>query len=244
MNSQTAPGSGEMFDAIAHRYDLLNRLISFGTDRLWRRRLVKSVPAARNGRVLDLATGTADVAIALAHRYPEAEVVGLDPSRGMLAIGQQKVERHGITDRVGLVVGDAQELPFSDGEFDAVTMSFGIRNVSDRQKALREIARVTRVGGEVAILELGEPRKGLFAPLARFHVHRVVPFIGGLLSVSREYRYLQRSIAEFPEPDRFVIDMSQAGLPGASVRRMGFGSAHLFTAQIELDCRPGTRYDS
>ncbi len=213
-----------MFDGIAPRYDLLNRLISFGLDRSWRRALVSSLGGA--SRVLDVATGTGDVALEIVRTHPESRVVGLDPSPGMLAVARRKVAAHG--ERIRLVEGDATALPFADGAFDASCIAFGIRNVPDRDAGLREMARVTRPGGVVAVLELGEPREGPLAPFARLHVHHVVPRVGAWLSGSGEYRYLQSSVGAFPPAEAFGRQMSQAGLEAVDVRRLHFGAAHLY----------------
>jgi demethylmenaquinone methyltransferase/2-methoxy-6-polyprenyl-1,4-benzoquinol methylase len=223
--AQTRDGSGAMFDGIAPRYDLLNRLMSLGMDHGWRRKLVDAL-GPRPLELLDLATGTGDVALALARRYPAARVVGLDPSPGMLHAGVPKLaESEG---RVTLVQGDAQVLPFRDGRFDGACISFGIRNVPDRQAALREMARVTRPGCPVAILELGEPQEGLLAPFARMHIRHVVPTLGALISGAREYRYLAKSVAAFPPPDAFAALMREAGLQDVSWTPLNFGVVHLY----------------
>ena len=183
-------GSGAMFDGIAARYDLVNRVISLGIDQSWRKKTVAALSLAPGHRVLDLATGTADLAIQVAQTEPSVSVVGLDPSSKMLEVGRVKVTRAELDARVELVQGDAQALPFDTHSFDSVCIAFGIRNVPDRGKALREMARVTRPGGRIAILELSEPRGGLLGALARFHIHVVVPYVGALLSGVKEYQYL------------------------------------------------------
>ncbi|HJK94412.1 MAG TPA: bifunctional demethylmenaquinone methyltransferase/2-methoxy-6-polyprenyl-1,4-benzoquinol methylase UbiE [Polyangiaceae bacterium LLY-WYZ-15_(1-7)] len=223
-------GSGAMFDGIAHRYDFLNRVLSMGIDHSWRRKTVRALGEA--DRVLDLATGTADLAIAVAKTRREAEVVGLDPSANMLAVGDQKLERRGLDGRVRLEVGDAQALPYEDDAFDGCCMAFGIRNVPDRAAALREMARVVRPGGRVAILELNEPRRGLLSGLARFWIRKVVPRLGALLSGSREYRYLQESIAAFPPPEEFAALMESCGLEMREVQRLTFGVCCLYVAEV------------
>lgn len=223
-------GSGAMFDAIAPRYDLLNRIISLGIDQRWRRRTVASLALQPGGRVLDLATGTGDLALLVARTHPEVTVVGLDPSANMLAVGARKVTAAGLDARVSLVQGDAQALPFEGDRFDGACMAFGIRNVPDRSAALREIARVVRPGGRVAILELSEPRSGILGPLARFHIHSVVPALGAVLSGAKEYRYLQRSIAAFPPPEQFAEQMRGAGLDVLSVEPLTFGVCCLYVA--------------
>lgn len=233
MDAQTslAPnGSGAMFDAIAHRYDLLNRIISLGVDQRWRRRCVGSLaldPDAE-GTILDLATGTADLAMMSAKRWPSAKVIGTDPSANMLEVGRGKI---GAFDgRVELRQGDAMAIELPDDSVDATTIAFGIRNVPDRPQALREMARVTKPGGRVAILELADPRPGLLGAFARFHVHHVVPTLGAWLSGKREYRYLARSIAAFPTAEEFSAVMEDNGLEVLEAIPMTFGACVLFVA--------------
>ena len=227
---QKMDGSGAMFDAIAHRYDLVNRVVSFGIDKRWRRKTIAALELAAGDRVLDLATGTADLAIAVARSCDGVEVIGIDPSAGMLSVGAHKVGRAGLSDRIALLAGDAQALDLADGSVDAVCMGFGIRNVPDRAQALREIARVTRRGGRVAILELSEPRSGILGPLARFHVHTLVPRIGSWLSRAPQYRYLEKSIAKFPAPAQFAATMEANGLTVLRVAPLTFGVCCLFVA--------------
>jgi demethylmenaquinone methyltransferase/2-methoxy-6-polyprenyl-1,4-benzoquinol methylase len=228
-----------MFDRIARRYDLLNRLMSFGLDERWRRLLVKNLfdeearsrAANKEGyAILDVATGTADVALAIAAAYPTAHVTGLDPSREMLAVGHVKVTKLGLVERVTLTEGDAQALPYKDGQFAASCISFGIRNVPDRMLGLRELARVTQRGGRVVVLELNEP-EGLLAPFAKLHVHHIVPWLGAWLSGAKEYRYLQESIEAFPSPAVFAGMMETAGLRVETAIPLAFGSAHLYVAR-------------
>lgn len=221
-----------MFDAIASRYDLVNRIISLGMDQGWRRRTVDSLGlSSRPGRVLDLATGTADLALLIAKRAPQAQVVGSDPSENMLAVGREKVARSAFAGRIQLEAGDAQELPYPDASFDGITIAFGIRNVPDRQRALREMARVCKPGGRVAILELSEPGPGLLGSCARFHVHHIVPWVGSILSGAKEYRYLQKSIAAFPTASEFASTMERSGLAMVEVVPFIFGVAHLYVAE-------------
>lgn len=222
------PGSGAMFDGIAPRYDLLNRLLSLGLDRGWRRKTVRALALQPGARVLDLATGTADVAMAIARACPGAHVLGVDPSLGMLEVGRRKIADAGLAEQVSLQAGDAQALALEDDAFDGACIAFGIRNVPDRARALAEMARVTRPGGRVAILELSEPRRGLLAPLARFHIRRLVPRLGALLSGSREYRYLQSSIAAFPPPEDFADLMRAAGMDVLAVTPLSLGVCHLY----------------
>lgn len=224
-------GSGAMFDGIAARYDLVNRVISLGIDQSWRRKTVQALALGAGHRVLDLATGTADLAIQVARTEASVSVVGLDPSSKMLQVGREKVARSALEARIEFVQGDAQALPFEAQSFDSLCMAFGIRNVPDRAQALREMARVTRPGGRIAILELSEPRSGLLGALARFHIHTVVPYVGALLSGVKEYQYLQRSIAAFPPAQEFASLMRASNLNVLAVHALTFGVCHLYVAE-------------
>lgn len=220
-----------MFDAIAARYDLLNRLLSLGIDQIWRHSTAEELGIRGPGKVLDIATGTGDLALLIATKFPLVTVEAVDPSAKMLEVARTKVAARGLVDRIRLELGTAETLQYPDRHFDAVSIAFGIRNVPDRAQALAEMARVTRTGGRIAILELSEPRTGLLGPLARFHVHTVVPWLGGLLSGSREYRYLQRSIAAFPPPSEFSGTMENAGIHVLRVVPLTFGVCHLYVGE-------------
>lgn len=224
-------GSGQMFDGIAERYDLVNRVISLGIDMRWRRRAVRALALRKDARVLDVATGTADLAILTARAEPTATLVGIDPSERMLDIGREKVERAGLSSRIELRTGDAESLPFDDASFDAVSIAFGIRNVPDRDRALGEMARVTRPGGRIVVLELSEPPAGLMGPIARFHMHTLVPYVGGLISGASEYKYLVSSIAAFPPADEFGRKMERAGMRLLEADPLTFGVCHLYVAE-------------
>jgi demethylmenaquinone methyltransferase/2-methoxy-6-polyprenyl-1,4-benzoquinol methylase len=218
-----------MFDGIAARYDLLNRLISLGIDQRWRAQTVRALELKPDAKVLDLATGTGDLALRIVRDAPTAFVTGLDPSREMLRVFEKKVAAADVGARVRIQFGEAESLPFENASFDAITMAFGIRNVPDRPAALREMARVLRPGGRVAILELSEPR-GPLSAAARFHVHQFVPRLGAWLSGAREYAYLQRSIAAFPAPEVFADTMRASGLQVLAVQPMTFGAVCLYVA--------------
>ena len=221
-------GSGAMFDAIARRYDLLNRLMTFGIDTRWRRRAIQLLAMQPGARVLDLATGTGDLALAAARAIPDAHLVGVDPSAGMLAVGIDKVRAAGLAQRIEMRQGDAQHLEFADASFDGVTMGFGIRNVPDRSQALREMRRVLRPGGRVVLLEASEPGPGLLGWGARVHLRVIVPRLGALVGGAPEYRYLQESIANFPPPPVFADRMREAGFTVETVQPLLFGVAHLY----------------
>ncbi len=226
-------GSGAMFDGIAGRYDLLNRVISFGIDRGWRKKAAQALALTEGaGSVLDVASGTGDLAFAVREAWPHAGVVGVDPSTKMLEIAAQKAEARGLSQVLRFEVAEAEALPFDDGVFDGVTIAFGIRNVVDRPRGLAEMRRVTRRGGRVVVLELSEPQGGVMSSLARVHVHHVVPFVGGLLSGRKEYGYLQASIAAFPPPDAFAKMMEQAGLADVRAEPLTMGVAHLYVGVV------------
>ena len=229
--SDGVDGSGRMFDGIARRYDLLNRINSLGMDQGWRRRLVESLELAPGHRVLDLATGTADLPLAFVTAESAIEVVGLDPSVGMLDVGRDKVDRAGKKSQVQLVEGDAQALPFEDNSFDRISMSFGIRNVPDRAQALREMARVLRPGGRLAILELSQPDNGVMGLMAKLHMQYFVPLMGSLISGAQEYKYLRVSIEAFPEPHAFAKMVESEGLTIRKVRPLTFGACVLYVAE-------------
>jgi demethylmenaquinone methyltransferase/2-methoxy-6-polyprenyl-1,4-benzoquinol methylase len=225
-------GSGTMFDRIARRYDLLNRVNSLGMDKGWRRQTVRSLGLEAGHRVLDLATGTADLPLEILRQAPGCTVTGLDPSAGMLEVGREKVAAAGLEGQVTLVEGDAQALPFEAGSFERITMAFGIRNVPDRALALREMVRVLTPGGRAGILELSEPKKGLMAPFARLHIHHVVPLMGAAVSGSKEYRYLQTSIEAFPPPDEFAALMEASGFASVRITPFAFGACVLYLGEV------------
>jgi demethylmenaquinone methyltransferase/2-methoxy-6-polyprenyl-1,4-benzoquinol methylase len=221
-------GSGAMFDAIAGRYDFVNRVLSLGLDQGWRRRAVDAMRLGAGSVAIDLATGTGDLALLAKQRHPGAIVRGIDPSPKMLAIARDKARAAGAD--VRFVEGDAQALDVAGGEASAVSIAFGIRNVPDRARALREMARITRPGGRVVVLELTEPAQRTLGRVARLYVHEIVPHVGGALSGVDEYAYLQRSIAAFPPADRFAETMREAGLDVLSVEPLTFGVVTLFVA--------------
>lgn len=204
-----------MFASIAPTYDLLNRTLSMGVDRLWRREAVALALAHDPKRILDIATGTADFAIELKQAAPDAEVVGSDFVPEMLEIGREKVKARALDIR--LEQGDALKLPYPDGSFDVVTCSFGFRNFADYAQGLAEMWRVLTPGGRAVILEFPPPKKDVFGRLFRFYFQQVLPRVGGLISGNREaYTYLPESTLAFPEPERL------AGL----MRATGFRTRH------------------
>jgi len=221
-----------MFDAIAGRYDLLNHLLSAGIDRRWRRRAIRSLHLTGTERVLDLCTGTADLAIAAARAAPgAARVVGVDFAGAMLRVGHEKLQRERLGGRVTLVRGDATRLPIADASVDAVTIAFGIRNVDQVAVACREVRRVLRRGGRLAILEFAVPTTPGVSAVYLWYLHQVLPRIGRAVSRHHAaYGYLPASIGAFSTPDEFVTILRQAGFSAISPNRLTFGSVILYTA--------------
>jgi len=212
-----------MFAAIAPRYDLLNRLLSFRRDVAWRRAAAAEAALPLHGAALDLCTGTADLALEVARQYPGARsIVGVDLCEPMLRLGRRKVAGH--EHRVRLATGAAEALPFGTGTFDAVLVAFGIRNVTDRAAALAEVRRVLRPGGRAIVLEFFQPRGTLFAALYRFYSQALLPRIGGWISGNAEaYAYLPASVEAFPEPAAFAEALRAAGFSGVRWRALTGG---------------------
>jgi demethylmenaquinone methyltransferase/2-methoxy-6-polyprenyl-1,4-benzoquinol methylase len=202
-----------MFAGIAPRYDLLNRLLSVGRDRYWRRMAAAEARLARGGLALDVCTGTADLAIELARQFPSAKsVVGVDFCLPMLRLGADKVTRVGLSHRIRLHAGSAERLPFDAGTFDAATVAFGIRNLSDRRRGLAELNRVLRAGGVAVVLEFATPEGPVFGRLYRVYFHRLLPWLGGLVSGDRQaYTYLPASVSIFPSPRELAELMEEVG---------------------------------
>jgi len=228
--SDKGRGIRDMFDAIAPRYDLLNRLLSFGIDRRWRRYAVGLLQVPQDGLVLDIATGTGDVALEVAGRTPTSvRIVGADFTQGMLVHGLAKIGQSHHAGRIELVNAPCEQLPFGDARFDAVTIAFGIRNVVDRDAGLREMCRVLRPGGRVVILEFSNPKSRLFKAVYDFYFHRVLPMIGGLISRRSAYQYLPESVQAFPPRDTFMQMMTTAGFREVGCTDLTGGIATVYT---------------
>ncbi len=227
--SEKGRGVRAMFDAIAPRYDLLNRLLSFGIDRRWRTFAVRQLRIPAGGWVLDVATGTGDVALEVAAQTPSTvRIVGADFTQGMLVHGLAKVLRSPYRDRIVLVNAPCEALPHPDAVFDGVTIAFGIRNVVDRSAGLREMHRVLRPGGRVVILEFSNPRSRLFKGLYYFYFRRLLPLIGGLLSQRSAYQYLPDSVLEFPDQKQFKELMTAEGFGQLQHFDLTFGIATVY----------------
>jgi demethylmenaquinone methyltransferase / 2-methoxy-6-polyprenyl-1,4-benzoquinol methylase len=223
-----------MFDAIARRYDTLNHVLSAGLDTQWRRRLVRALDLADGDRVLDVCTGTADLALGAARsgRARVRQVVGVDFSGAMLEIGHAKVARAELGSRVQLVRGDATHLPVATASFDAAMIAFGIRNVVDTHAALTELHRALRPQGRLAILEFGLPKDRRLGALYRSYFRHILPRIGRLVSRHTDaYTYLPASVSEFPSGDAFSAHLRDAGFSSVRHVSMAMGAVYLYLAQ-------------
>jgi len=218
-----------MFSAIAPRYDFLNRLLSLGRDRSWRREAVGRIGPAGGGRHLDVATGTADVALEILRQKGDlSRVVGSDISLKMMRIGQSKAARAVKEGRMAFVCAPGESLPFRDGAFDSAFIAFGIRNVVDRERGLSEMCRVVRPGGRVVVLEFSKPDGALFGILYHLYFTRVLPRIGAFFSKGSAYAYLPRSVQTFPSPPVFADMMRAAGCSSVDSRPLTFGIVTLY----------------
>jgi len=216
-----------MFDRIAGRYDLLNRLLSAGTDVRWRRACVDLLELRGPARLLDLATGTADLLVEALQRDASHRGIGVDLSEQMLRRGAAKLRRRGLESRAGLAAGDAESLPLPSASFDAATIGFGIRNVGDQSAALAELRRVLRPGGRLVVLEFSVP-PGWRGELYRRYFHRILPRIGALVSGdAAAYSYLPASVECFPAPEAFAALMERAGFIAVRWRLLTGGIACL-----------------
>lgn len=230
-----APGKKEavaaMFDDIAPRYDLLNRMLSFGIDQQWRQKAVELLKEDRPRRILDVATGTGDLAIKALEVDP-AKIVGVDISEEMLERGREKIEERDLGDRITLQAGDAEKLPFSDSQFDAALVAFGVRNFEDLGRGLREIRRVLSPGGRLVILEFSQPHAFPINHLYRFYSHVILPAVGRLVSKNEDaYRYLPASVDVFPSGEQFLDRLRESGYVDVETLPLTFGIASLYSAR-------------
>jgi demethylmenaquinone methyltransferase/2-methoxy-6-polyprenyl-1,4-benzoquinol methylase len=218
-----------MFNDIAPKYDLLNHVLSMGIDKLWRKKVRKQLAEIKPERILDIATGTGDLAIELARLNPK-EIIGADIAVDMLKVGEKKIQKKGLDKIIKLEQGDAENMKFETGYFDAVTVAFGVRNYENLLKGLKEMHRVLRPGGKVAILEFSKPSAFPVKNLYNFYFKNILPNIGKKVSKNDEaYTYLPESVQQFPEGRNFMKVMKEAGFTQISQERLTFGIATLYT---------------
>ncbi len=224
---------GSMFDRIAATYDFLNHTLSLGLDIQWRNRAVRSLPARKNDLVLDVATGTGDLAFALLRARPKARIVGVDLARNMLRIAREKRRRQGIAERCySVLAGDALQLPFSDNRFDALMIAYGIRNVPDMGRALKEFHRVLKPGGHLLVLEFSLPRLPLLRNAYIFYFEKILPRLGGFVSGDSEaYAYLPASVGAFVTPEELQALTETHGFHHVLTRLLTGGVTYFLLAR-------------
>ncbi len=221
----------DMFDNIAPAYDFMNRAMTFGIDRLWRRRAVGMLRRHGARRILDVATGTADLALLMARMLPQSAVTGVDLSEGMIAVGRRKVDEAGLGSRICLQCADCLALPFPDASFDAVTVAYGVRNFESLAAGYAEMARVLRPGGRLCVIELSTPRSPLVRPLYNLYTRHIIPAVGRLVAHdTRAYAYLPESIAAVPQGDDMLALMRRARLTQTKCHPLTFGTCSIYTA--------------
>ncbi|MCU0442618.1 MAG: bifunctional demethylmenaquinone methyltransferase/2-methoxy-6-polyprenyl-1,4-benzoquinol methylase UbiE [Bacteroidia bacterium] len=220
----------QMFDSIAPRYDLLNRLLSLGIDKGWRKKAIQSLASTQPKYILDVATGTADLAIAALALNP-TKITGVDISELMLSVGRTKISKQNLDPRIELLRADSEALPFESHTFDAVTVAFGVRNFENLQKGLDEMYRVLKPGGRIAVLEFSTPQSFPTKQLYLFYFKYILPLWGGLISKNKEaYTYLPESVKHFPEGSQFLAYVNRSGFTQANVQPLTFGICSLYTA--------------
>jgi demethylmenaquinone methyltransferase/2-methoxy-6-polyprenyl-1,4-benzoquinol methylase len=220
----------EMFDRIAFRYDFLNHFLSLGIDKIWRKRAIRQLPDHRPLYVLDVATGTGDLALD-ALSSPQINIIGIDISSGMLKLADEKIIKRKLQERFRVELGDSENLHFSDNTFDSVMVSFGVRNFENLNKGLKEIYRVLKPGGKLIILEFSKPASSPFKEIYNYYFEHILPFFGKQVSKDGEaYEYLQKSVLHFPDGSRFTDILTSIGFNHTFFKPLSLGICTLYTA--------------
>lgn len=221
-----------MFDNIAPTYDKLNHIMSLNIDRVWRRRVMRIVRRSKAHKIMDVATGTGDLAIAMAKRVDRTQILGVDLSEEMLAVARRKVEKQGLEERIMLAKGDAENLDMVTTEsIDAATVAFGVRNFENIERGLSEIYRTLKPGGKLVVLEFSMPKNRFVRWVYSQYAHRLLPRIGGMISKDKQaYTYLPDSVEEFPSPERFAEILRGVGFKSVKTRSQSFGIAYIYDA--------------
>ncbi len=219
----------EMFDNIAFRYDFLNRFLSVGIDRSWRKKAIQLLKDSRPQYLLDVATGTADMAL-LAHKMLNPkQIAGIDISQGMLQLGRKKIDKAGLSSQIKLYEGDSETINFPDETFDAITVAFGVRNFAHLEKGLTEMRRVLKQDGKLVILEFSRPSQKIFKFLYNFYMNKIAPGIGNFFSKNKTaYAYLNHSVQAFPEREQFIKIMQQAGYQDTHFKTLSLGICSIY----------------
>ena len=219
----------EMFNNISKKYDFLNHFMSMGIDNLWRKKAIKILGEVNPKRILDIATGTGDFAIAALKLNPD-EVVGVDISQGMLDVGIEKMKKKGVDNVIKMKLGDSEELPFEDASFDALTVGFGVRNYENLEKGLSDMLRILKPEGKAVILEFSKPKAFPIKQFFGFYSKQIIPFLGKTISKDkRAYTYLPESIKAFPEGQDFVDIMTKVGYKNVKSVRVSGGIATIYS---------------
>ena len=224
-----------MFDRIAFRYDFLNRFLSCGIDVIWRKKAIRELKDLKPQIVLDVATGTADMALLLHRFVPPKKIIGIDISEGMLHLGRQKVEKQKLNGAIELLLGDSEAIKFPDHSFDAITSAFGVRNFEHLQKGLSEMLRVLRPGGKLVLLEFSKPHKPVFRGFYQFYMNIIAPRAGKWLSKNKDaYQYLTESVKAFPDGDEFLHILNQTGYTDTYLKTLSLGICTIYCGSKQI----------
>lgn len=222
----------QMFDKIAFRYDFMNHFLSAGIDVRWRKKAIKQLKDIAPQRLLDVATGTGDLAILASKMLKPQKIIGIDISGKMLEIGRQKVEKLGLQQHIELLKGDSETINYDDNTFDAVTVAFGVRNFQDLEKGLGEMHRVLKTGGKLVILEFSQPKTPLIKQFYKFYLNHVAPRLGRMISKNKSaYQYLNDSVQKFPEGENFVNILKRLGYKKASCKKLSLGISSIYCGE-------------
>lgn len=221
----------KMFNTISGNYDGLNRMISFGIDVKWRKKVVAIIGENKPNNILDIATGTGDLAINFAKNTTATSIVGLDISEGMLNVGKSKITNQKLTDKIEMILGDSENLPFNDNSFDAISVAFGVRNFENLEKGLSEILRVLKPTGTFVVLETSLPTKSPYKQFYKFHTTKIMPLMGKLFSKEASaYSYLSESASKFPYGEAFNNILKKVGFIDVENKSQTFGVATIYSA--------------
>ncbi len=219
----------EMFDNIAFKYDFLNRFLSAGIDITWRKKAIKQLKTLQPKKVLDVATGTADVALMTYDILKPEQIIGIDISTGMLDLGREKIAAKGLQEKIRLFTGDSENIGFNDNEFDAITVAFGVRNFQNLAKGLQEMRRVLQPGGKLVVLEFSRPKNVVFKQFYNLYMNVIAPSFGKLFAKNKDaYQYLNDSVQAFPEGQTFLTIMNDAGFTQTYLKSLSLGICTIY----------------
>ena len=220
-----------MFNNIAGHYDFLNHFLSLGIDILWRKKAIRLLKDVRPKQLLDIATGTGDFALEAMSLNPE-KITGVDVSEGMLALGKEKIKKRNLQNKIELILGDSENLPFEDNTFDAITVAFGVRNFENLEKGLSDMQRVLKPDGTVVILEFSKPKKFPVKQLYNFYFKNILPLMGKIISKDNSaYAYLPESVNAFPDGDNFLLILKSTGFKDVQYISLTLGVAVIYTGK-------------